>query len=105
MQEQASAEILYLKTADRGASKRSREMSDLSHNIGLVLHVDESLEDARRQDIEQAIGSQQGINSARFTDRRPHLMVVEYDPSQLSSFDVLCNVHRQQVHAELIGPV
>ena len=79
--------------------------TEFSHKIGLVLHVDDTLADERRSDIELALTSEQGVSSARFTDRRPHLMVVEYDPDLTSSAYILNKVNAQRVHAELIGPI
>ena len=79
--------------------------TEFSHKIGLVLHVDDTLADERRSDIELALTSEQGVSSAHFTDRRPHLMVVEYDPDLTSSAHILNMVSAQRVHAELIGPI
>lgn len=80
-------------------------MTELSHRIGLVLHIDDNVGESRRTDIEQALESEHGVSSAHFTDHRPHLMVVEYDPDETSSTSILQNVNRQSVHAELIGPI
>ena len=80
-------------------------MTELSHKVGLVVHIDDHLGDERRGHIEQAIRSTSGVSTAHFTDNRPHLMVVEYDPAQVSSTDILHNVNNQSVHAELIGPI
>lgn len=80
-------------------------MTELSHKIGLVLHIDDNVGEDRRTDIEQAITSEHGVSSAHFTDHRPHLMVVEYDPGETSSMSILQTIGHQSVHAELIGPV
>lgn len=73
--------------------------------VDLVVHVDDTLGEERRTDIEKALESAHGVRWARFNERRPHLMVVEYDPRETSSIEVLGQVNRQSVHAELIGPV
>lgn len=80
-------------------------MSELSHKVDLVVHVDDMLGEQRRMDIESALESSQGVRWAHFTDGRPHLMVVEYDPDAMSSYEILQQVKRQSVNAELIGPV
>jgi hypothetical protein len=80
-------------------------MSELSHKVDLVVHVDDMLGEQRRLDIETAVESAKGIRWAHFTDGRPHLMVVEYDPDETSSMEILQQVNRQSVHAELVGPV
>lgn len=79
--------------------------TELSHKVGLVLHIDDALGASRREDIEQAIKAEKGIDSAHFTERRPHLMVVEYDPDLISSANILARINYQSVHAELVGPV
>ncbi|MEE9421996.1 MAG: ATP-binding protein [Gammaproteobacteria bacterium] len=80
-------------------------MSEQSHKVDLVVHVDDSLGSQRRQDIESALESSQGVRWAHFTDGRPHLMVVEYDPDDTTSLEILECVNRQSVHAELVGPI
>ena len=79
--------------------------TEASHNIGLVLHVDDTLGETRRNDIEATLETELGVSSAHFTDHRPHLMVVEYDPDVTSSAYILEKVNGQSVHAELIGPI
>ncbi len=73
------------------------------HRSDLVMHVDDKLEENRRHDIEAAISSMQGVNEAHFNDRRPHLMLVSYDPVRISSFDILAQMSSQKLSAERIG--
>ncbi len=80
-------------------------MNTANHKVGLVLHVDDTLGEPRRLDIEQAIEEENGVSAANFAEQRPHLMVVEYDPELTSSLKILERVNHQSVHAELIGPV
>ena len=101
-----TAEIVYLKPEFAVKEKRRVHMTtEYSHKIGLVLHVDDTLGEARRNRIEVALESEQGVSSAHFTERRPHLMVVEYDPDVTSSVHILEKVSGHSVHAELIGPI
>lgn len=72
---------------------------------GLVIHVNDTLGDARRSDLESALASRYGINGARFNATRPHLLLVDYDPQQINSLEVLHQVRRQNVRAQLIGPI
>jgi len=80
-------------------------MNTANHKVGLVLHVDDTLGESRRMDIEHAIEEEHGVSAAHFAERRPHLMVVEYNPELTSSIKILNRVNHQSVHAELIGPV
>lgn len=72
---------------------------------GLVIHISDTLGDARRGDLENALNSRYGINMARFNASRPHLLLVDYDPTQINSLDILHQVRRQNVRAQLIGPI
>ncbi|RMG29478.1 MAG: ATP-binding protein [Gammaproteobacteria bacterium] len=76
-----------------------------THPVDLVVHIDDTLGEQRRQDIELAMRQEAGVLDAHFTRGRPHLMVVEYDPDAIDSFAILRDIHRQSVHAELVGPV
>ncbi|VAW76920.1 hypothetical protein MNBD_GAMMA13-635 [hydrothermal vent metagenome] len=103
---QQTAKVIYLRlTSDEHIDGRDIMTTKLSHKIGLVLHIDETLEASQREDIEQVINAEKGIGSARFTERRPHLMVVEYDPELISSTRVLASIHHQSVCAQLVGPI
>ena len=44
-----------------------------------------------------------GIEKARFTTGRDHLMVIDYDSNKLHTTDVLGYVKQENVNAELIG--
>ncbi len=80
-------------------------MATEHHSVGLVVHVDDALGESRRMDIEHALEEETGVLGAHFAERRPHLMVVEYDPAVTSSMRILDRVNHQSVHAELIGPI
>ena len=70
---------------------------------GLVLHVRGPLGVKRRHDVETALERQRGIYDAHFTDNRPQLMVVNYDPGRVSSLDILAQMDAQNVRAQRIG--
>lgn len=76
-----------------------------TQKVDLVVHVNETLEEDFRHRIETALQEQQGIVWAHFNDKRPHLMLVEYDPDLTSSYGILQAVRGKNVHAELIGPI
>ncbi len=73
--------------------------------VEIVIHIDDSLGDGRRSDLKSILTERDGIYSAEFCSLRDHLMLVEYDSSQLSSLDVLQLVKRGDVTAQLIGPI
>ena len=75
----------------------------MAHCSDLVMHVDDTLEENRRHDVEAAISRLQGVNEAHFNEKRPHLMLVSYDPVRISSFDILAQMSGQNLCAERIG--
>lgn len=75
------------------------------HNVEIVVHVDEALEEERREDVVTRLGQTEGIKSADFCPLRFHLMVISYDRDVIGSQDVLASIKSQDIHAQLIGPV
>jgi hypothetical protein len=75
------------------------------HNVEIIVHVDETLGEQRRNDLVEVLNGTEGIHSAEFCPLRYHLMLVQYDRNNINSQVVLSKVQAQSVHAELIGPV
>lgn len=73
------------------------------HVTDLVMHVDQTLAEKSRRDVERTITAQEGVIRAHFNEKRPHLMLVSYDPVRTSSFDILATVTGQHLSAERIG--
>jgi hypothetical protein len=88
-------------------------MVELAYNIQqkpvrgveIVVHVDDTLGEEKRNDLTGALSRIDGIYAADFCSLRWHLMLVQYDRQCMTSQDVLDHVNSQGVHAELIGPV
>lgn len=78
---------------------------DLDKTVEIVVHVEETLGDERRNDLVTALEGAGGIKSAEFCPLRYHLMLVRYDRDLMSSQDVLGKVSAENIHAKLIGPV
>lgn len=74
-------------------------------NVEIIVHVDETLGEERRNVLVTALEEQNGIRSAEFCPLRYHLMLVQYNRELMTSQDVLGKVTSQNVHAKLIGPV
>ena len=75
------------------------------HGVEIVVHVDETLGEERRNDLAAALEGSDGINSAEFCPLRYHLMLVQYNQELIDSQDVLSRIKSENVHAELVGPV
>lgn len=86
------------------ALKRANSRNDLPIS-GVVIHIVDRLGDTRRNDLEDALNIKTGIIDARFNEKRPHLLLVDYDVHKVSSLDVLRQVTRQNVRAQLVGPI
>lgn len=69
----------------------------------VTLHIDETLDAARRGEIEGSLRAIDGVVSVHNPDDKPHLAIVEYNPEKTNSADILECVTSQGVHAELIG--
>ena len=80
---------------------RRQEMN--KYKVEIIVHVDDTLGDGRREDLLRGLGDHQGVDAARFSAKHPHLVLVDYDPEQIHATDVLMYVRREHVNAELIG--
>lgn len=69
----------------------------------VTIHIDEALDKAKRAEIEDKLRAIDGVVSVHNPDNRPHLAVIEYNPSKVKSTALLETVKGQGVHAELIG--
>lgn len=76
------------------------------NNISLTdvtLHIDEALDSGQRQQVEADLRAIDGVVSVHHADQRPHLMIVEYNPAQADSGNLLASVTERGYHAEMIG--
>ncbi len=71
--------------------------------VDVTIHIDETLEEARRPQLVDKIREQDGVVAVGYHDEKPHLMVVEYNPDKTSSSDLLETIKGEGLHAELIG--
>lgn len=75
------------------------------HNVEVIVHIDETMGEVRRNELVNSLEAIEGISSAEFCPLRWHLLLINYDRETLNSQDVLTGVVAQNIHAELIGPV
>ena len=78
-------------------------MGDI-HQVEVVVHVDDALDEGQRSDLVSHLLNCDGVEDARFTEGRNHLMLIDYDRDQLHALDVLGYVKETHTGAELIGP-
>ncbi len=77
-------------------------MADVSL-VDVTVHIDETLNRSVRIGVMEHLREVEGVVSVHSTDRRPHLMMVEYVPERTSSWMILADVQGQNLHAELVG--
>jgi len=73
------------------------------HITDMVMHVDEELGENTRRNVERTITAHKGVIHAHFNERRPHLMLVSYDPARTTSIDILARMSGQRLAAARIG--
>jgi len=76
---------------------------DNIHQVEVVIHVDETLSEEQRTSMVSNLQKRDGVENARFTTDRDHLMLIDYDSNKLRSGDILGYIKDEDVHAELIG--
>ena len=71
----------------------------MSHTAGLVMHIQNSLSVNTRRELEASVMHREGIICAQISDKRPQFMVIEYDPQQINSFEIMHEVNGSCLHA------
>ncbi|QYZ65187.1 MAG: ATP-binding protein [Gammaproteobacteria bacterium (ex Lamellibrachia satsuma)] len=69
----------------------------------VTIHVDENLDKARLDQLQSSFRQRDGVVSVHVDERRPHLFLLEYNPTLVSSQDLLSITQFQGLHAELVG--
>lgn len=77
----------------------------ITYNANVVVHIDEELSEEQILDMERKLALHRGVESACVPTRTRHLMIIDYDPRQTSSWDLLNNIQNRGVHAELVGGI
>ena len=69
----------------------------------ITLHIDENTTHDKREEFRDSLLNLSGVMTADSLDKKPHFMVVGYDPNVINSMDFLADATRNGLHAELIG--
>jgi hypothetical protein len=69
----------------------------------LLLHIDENLSPEQRGTIEESLRALDGVVSVSNRDRTPHLTLVQFNPDEVSSQDILTRITNQGAHAQVAG--
>lgn len=71
--------------------------------LDVTLHIDETTTHREREDLRDVFLDKDGVMTADCRDDRPHLMIVGFDPENITTAELMATVHRQGYHAELIA--
>ena len=71
--------------------------------LDVTLHIDEATTHDEREALRDVFLRQDGVMTADCRDERPHLVIVGYDPENISSIELLAAAKNQGYHAELIA--
>lgn len=77
-------------------------MSDIKMT-DVTIHIDKDTDDDTRQRIDATLRTRGGVVSVYMPNDKPHMLVVEYNPDEISSTNMLSTVQEIAGHAELIG--
>jgi len=71
--------------------------------LDVTLHIDENTSHDERENLRDAFLGKKGVMSADCRDDRPHLMIVGFDPEDITTAELLATVQHRGYHAELIA--
>jgi hypothetical protein len=74
-------------------------------NTATIIHIDESLSDNELEAVERELADHEGVVAACVHEKSRHLMVVDYDPLEISADNLLHHIQNQGFHAELVGGI
>ena len=69
----------------------------------IVIHIDEDLDNDRIHNLERQIGDKHGVYSACMHEKTRHLMVVDFDASEVRPSGIVQAVRSRGLHASMIG--
>jgi hypothetical protein len=73
-----------------------------SFDANVVIHINENLTDQEIQEMEKNLADIQGLVSACVHKNTRHLMVVDYDPRQTRSGELLHYIQNNGYRAQLV---
>jgi len=98
-------DLRYKPNMDKETALSLSTMRSNDKEVELIVHINESLDEERRKGLVESISKDSGIVSVEFTPLRHHLMRVRYDRQAVQSMDILQKIKRQNVNAQLVGPI
>lgn len=75
----------------------------MTNTTDVVIHINETLDCEHRDILSSEVRHFDGVISAALKGRRPHLMIVTYNPVKTKPLNVLTGVINSGMHAQLVG--
>ena len=79
-------------------------MSNNKH-VGIVVHINEELQQEQITSLETSLGKDAGVKEARINRSRSHLMLVDYMPGVITAREVLSYIKNKGYNAVLVGGI
>jgi hypothetical protein len=73
------------------------------YNGDIVIHIDEALDDRGIHALERALADEPGVYSACMHEKARHLMLVDFDATELRPSTIVQAVRDRGLHAEMVG--
>ena len=71
--------------------------------VDVIIHIDPETNHEEREFLRDILLKHDGVDAASCHDDKPHLIIVEYDPDEVTSKQLLDLVTKQNINAELVG--
>ena len=78
-------------------------MGNNSNPVGIVIHINDVLQQEQISKLENSLGSDAGVKEARINRNRSHFMLVDYMPSVVTARQVINYVKNRGYNAVLVG--
>lgn len=75
----------------------------MTSQTDIVIHINEEMDKTYREKLSNEVCDLSGVISADVKDKRPHLMIVAYNPLVTKSLSILTGVRNSGMHAQLVG--
>ena len=71
--------------------------------LDVTLHIDEETTHEEREGLRDVFLGKKGVMTADCRDERPHLIIVGFDPENISAYEILATAKNRGYHTELIA--
>lgn len=82
-------------------SSSKTRMSEMHGCFALVWT--RGISEGQESDILQDVETVEGVKSARFTRKGPHILLASYDPDLTNTAKILKAINRNQIQARIVG--